>query len=173
MFSSKIRWLLVFIFVITAIIAPFTDMGIWVALVFLLTATILVLSHFKFGTVLKARAALGQANVDKAEELLNEIKRPEWLSKRYQAYYHFVRSLIASFRQDADVAAEHSNKALAYQNLRTEEIGILRYNLARAAYEKRDYPNAKKELKLLRELKVEDLHLKKRVEELEHALVQK
>lgn len=173
MVLSNLRWLLITIFLVTGIVAPFTDMGIWVALVFFATATILLLSHFKFGTVLRARVALGQANVDKAEELLNQIKRPNWLTKRYQAYYHFVRALIASFRQDANLAMEHSNKALAYQALGGQEIGILRYNLARAAYENRNYANAKAELKNLQKLNIEDLHLKKRIEELEHALAQK
>lgn len=173
MILFNLRWLFVLIFLVTGVIAPFTDMGIWVALIFFATAAILILSHFMFGTVLRARVALGQANVDKAEELLNQIKRPNWLTKRYQAYYYFVRALIASFRQDANLAMEYSNKALAYEALGGQEVGILRYNLARAAYENQNYANAKTELKNLQELNIEDLHLKKRIEELEDALAQK
>lgn len=173
MILSNIRWLLIAIFLVTGIIAPFTDMGILVSVVFFATAFILILSHFKFGTVLMARVALKQANIDKAEELLNQIKRPNWLSRRYQAYYYFVRAVIASFRQDANSATEYSSKALEYQSLGEHEVTILRYNLARAAYEKRDYSNAKVELKNLQQFNIEDLHLKQRIEELAQALAPK
>jgi hypothetical protein len=172
MISPKLRLVLIVLFVICGIIAPFAQVGSYVIFAFWATAFILVMGHFRHGPMLGILVALRKGNIPQAEELINTVKRPEWLSPRYQAYYHFSNALVASHHQNIDAAEKHSKTALELGYLHVKEKGILLYNLARVAFERKDFEKAKNQLAELKALSVEDLHLKKRIEELEQALAQ-
>jgi tetratricopeptide (TPR) repeat protein len=170
MISPKLRLLLIGVFFIFGIIAPFAKLGGYITFAFLATAIVLLLGHFRHGPMLGILMALRKGNITQAEQLLNSIKRPAWLSARYKAYYHFGQSLVASHQQDIESAETHSEKALSIGYLQDKEQGILYYNLARVAYEKDDWKKAKTQLEKLQTLNIEDLHLKQRIEELQDAL---
>lgn len=172
MITPKLRLILIVLFVISGIAAPFAQLGAYVTLAFWATALILTMGHFRHGPMLGILVALRKGDIPQAERLVNSIKRPQWLSPRYQSYYHFANSLIASHQQDIDSAGEHAEKALSLGYLHHKEQGILRYNLARVAYEKKDWETSKTQLQELKNLSLDDLHLKKRMEELEQALQQ-
>ncbi len=170
MISSKLRLLLIFLFLVCGVVSAIAPLDQYITFAFFATAIILLLGHFRHGPMLGVLLSLRKGNIPKTEILLNSIKRPEWLSARYQAYYHFALSLVASHKQDIESAGTHSLKALESDYLQNKEKVILHYNLARVAYEKQDWETAKTQLNKLRELQIEDLHLKKRIEELEEAL---
>lgn len=172
MISPKLRLVLIVLFLICGIIAPFAQLGSYVIFAFWATAFILLMGHFRHGPMLGILVALRKGNIPQAEQLINSIKRPNWLSPRYQAYYHFANALIASHHQDVDAAATHSNTALELGYLHTKEKGILLYNLARVAFERKEWNRSREQLIQLKNLPIKDLHLKKRVEELEQALHQ-
>lgn len=175
MLSPKLRLFLAALFLATGIIGFFVPtISTAVCLVLLLTAALLFLGHFRNGPMLRVLINLRKGELHKAEALLDTVKRPEWLNKRYQGYYHFAKALLASHAQDVDAAETHSTQALALSNyLHTEELGILRYNLARVAYERQEWGKAKVQLEQLKQLQLEDLHLKKRIEELETELAKR
>jgi len=170
MISPKLRLVLIVLFVICGIIAPFAQLGSYVIFAFWATAFILLMGHFRHGPMLGILVALRKGDIPQAEQLINTVKRPEWLSPRYQAYYHFANSLVASHHQDVDAAEQYSKTALELGYLHTKEKGILLYNLARVAFERKEWDKSKAQLAQLKALAVEDLHLKKRIEELELAL---
>jgi hypothetical protein len=173
MFSPKLRLILIFLFFICGLTAPLAGLDHYVTFAFIATAFILLLGHFRHGPILKILFSLRKGKITEAQQLLNSIKRPDWLSARYQAYYHFSLSLVASHQQDTQSAQLHSLKALEMGQLQDKEIGILFYNLARVAFENQDWEAATEQLQKLKKLDIKDLHLKKRIEELEEALKQK
>ena len=169
MISPKLRLLLVLLFVVCAIIC--LVLKIWYAAITLVaTALILLLGHFKHGSMHMVLHALRGGKIQEAQQLIGNIKRPDWLSPRFKAYYYFALSVIATYSQDIDAAAANAKKALESGNLPSNEQGILYYNLARTAYEKQAWSESKKHLASLKQTEVQDLHLKKRIEELEQAL---
>jgi hypothetical protein len=170
MISPKLRIVLIVLFVICGIVAPFAQLGSYVIFAFWATALILLMGHFRHGPMLGILVALRKGDIPQAEALINTVKRPDWLSPRYQAYYHFSNALVASHHQDIDAAEKHSTTALELGYLHVKEKGILLYNLARVAFERKEFDKAKKQLAELQTLSVEDVHLKKRIEELEQAL---
>ena len=170
MISPKLRLVLIVLFIICGTIAPFAQLGSYVIFAFWATAFILLMGHFRHGPMLGILVALRKGNIPQAEQLINTVKRPEWLSPRYQAYYQFANALVASHHQDIDAAEKYSKTALELGYLHVKEKGILLYNLARVAFERKDFKKAKTQLAELKILPIEDLHLKKRIEELEQAL---
>ncbi|BDS10627.1 hypothetical protein [Aureispira anguillae] len=170
MISPKLRLFLIFLFIICGFGVLIAQIGTYVVFAFWATALILLMGHFRHGPMLSILFALRKGNIPQAEQLLNSIKRPEWLSPRYQAYYHFAMALVASHQQDIDTAEKHSEIALKINLLQNKEKGILLYNLARVSFEKKDWENSNVKLQQLKDLGVDDLHLKKRIEELETAL---
>ncbi len=173
MFSPTLRLLLIAVFLIGGVTALVAQLGNTLVVVFFATACIMLLGHFRHGPMLAILLSLRKGNIAKAEELLHSIKRPEWLSKRYRGYYYFANSLVATHRQDPASAVDYANLALDLNTLHDKERGILVYNLARMAYEGGDHPLAKQHLLTLQALPTDDLHLKKRIGELEAALLAK
>jgi hypothetical protein len=170
MFSPTLRLILIAVFLVGGIAALVTQLGTYVVIAFFSTAAILLLGHFRHGPMLAILMSLRKGKVGDAEQLLASIKRPNWLSKRYQAYYYFANSLVATHRQDPAGAVDYANLALDLNQLHDKEKAILVYNLARMAYQSGIYEQAKTHLNTLKNLAVDDLHLKKRVQELEAAL---
>lgn len=173
MFSPTLRLILIAVFLVGGVAALVTQLGTYVVIAFFTTAAILLLGHFRHGPMLAILMSLRKGKIGDAEKLLASIKRPNWLSKRYQAYYFFAHSLVATHRQDQTSSVEYAQLALNLNQLHDKEKGILVYNLARMAYQNNDLEAAKQHLETLKGLAVDDLHLKKRVGELEAALLSK
>ena len=173
MLSPNLRLLLIGLFAVSGVASLFFPWGNYVTFALFATAAILLLGHFRHGPILAVLMALRQGKIQQAEQLLQSVKRPDWLSKRYRAYYHFATSLVATHRQDVDAAEQYAQLALDEQYLQPREEAILVYNLARVAYEREDWARSRHHLKEMESLPVDDLHLKQRVEELTNALQQR
>ena len=170
MISPRLRLILFFVFFICSILAIVTQMGNYVTFVFIITAFILILGHFRHGPVLNVLVALRKGKINDAELLLAGIKKPEWLSSRFKSYYYFSLALIASHKQNPEDALNYSQQALKLNFLQDNEKAILYYNISRSLFEKRDFSASANQLSLLKSFNITDLHLKKRIEELDNAL---
>lgn len=170
MLSPNLRLLLIGVFFIGGVISIAASLGLYVSIVFFLTAAILLLGHFRHGPVLAVLMALRRGKVGQAEELLQTVKRPDWLSKRYRTYYYFATSLVATHRQDVNGAEQYAELALQEDYLQPREQAILVYNLARVEFERNNWARSRQHLSNLDQLPIDDLHLKERVQELHNAL---
>ncbi len=170
MLSPKIRFVVIAFFLICGLATIFLGVGGLPTIAFWGTSLILLIGHFRHGSILQVLHALRSQEIEKAKELLQTIKRPDWLNKRFKGYYYFCLSLIATYSQDLDAADSNAQKALEIGNLPEEEQAILFYNIARAAFEKKKWKKAKKQMEKLMQIPIKDLHLKKRRDELQTIL---
>lgn len=171
MFSPQLRLLFIILFFVSGILILILQLNLLSGVALLAAASILLLGHFRHGAMPTVLSHLRKGDIPAAQSALQTIKRPEWLSKRFRAYYYFALSLVATYSQDAEGAQTNAAKAVEIGGLPESEQSILYYNLARASYEKKDFARAKEHLNALKALPLEDLHLKQRVGELESALL--
>lgn len=170
MLSPNLRLLLLGLFIVCGIVSLFAQLGGFVTFAFFATAAILLLGHVRHGPILAVLMALRRGKVQQAEQLLQSVKRPEWLSKRYRSYYYFATSLVATHRDDVAAAEQYAQLALEEQYLQPREQAILVYNLARVEYQRGNWARSRQHLQQLEALLVDDLHLKQRVQELKDEL---
>lgn len=169
MFYHKIRIGLIFLFLGLGILLNI-QIGISPAWYLYLTAAILLITHFLFGTVWAAFAKMRKGKMLEAETLLNHIRRPEWLANRPKAYYHFIKGIIALQKKDFDNGETFLTKALQF-GLRTEtDTALTHLNLAHIAFSKRDLQLAKIHLNKAKSCKTDDLMIKENVKNMEKAL---
>lgn len=75
---------------------------------------LLIWGYFKEGTVIMAAKAFHKKDYDKAERLLNDIHRPQWLSKQRRGFYEFIMGGINLQRQDFEEAERHYEMAARF-----------------------------------------------------------
>lgn len=75
---------------------------------------LLIWGYFKEGTVIMAAKAFHNKNYEKAESLLSQIARPQWLSKQRRGFYEFIMGGIALQKQDFAEAEKHYELAAQY-----------------------------------------------------------
>lgn len=170
MLSPNLRLILIGVFLVGGVVSAATQLGLYITLVFFMTAFILMLGHVRHGPILAVLMALRRGQVGRAEELLKAVKRPDWLSKRYRTYYYFATSLVATHRQDVNGAEQYAELALQENYLQAREQAILVYNLARVEFERKNWARSREHLADLDQLPTDDLHLKQRIQELRDAL---
>lgn len=144
----------------------------WLSLALWIAALILILMHFRYGSIVLVLRALGKGDVDKAEMMLNDIKRPDWLAKSYQAYYQFARGLIAYRRGEVEAGKDAFLMAIQIGLPGKYEKSISYLNLAHATYRENNKAQTLDYLQKARDNQNDDLFLKQRIEELEKATEQ-
>lgn len=108
----------------------------------LMATGLFVYGYFKYGTVYAAFQQVKKGNFKKAEKLISMIKNPENLDKSQKGYYHFIKGLIASEKEEWEPSLLELTKALKI-GLRTEnDTSIVLLNLANVEFERRNYQNA-------------------------------
>ena len=113
MFSNRARVFVAGLFII--LLAFFIMQHVYqLAAVAGMMIILLVVEYFRQGTLILASKAYHQQDYDRAEELLNQIKKPEWLSKKRRGYYEYFRGGIALQRKDFDAAEVHYELAVQY-----------------------------------------------------------
>jgi tetratricopeptide (TPR) repeat protein len=75
---------------------------------------LLIWGYFKEGTVIMAAKAFHKKEYDRAESLLSQIGKPEWLSKQRRGFYEFIMGGINLQRQDFEEAEKHYELAAQY-----------------------------------------------------------
>jgi tetratricopeptide (TPR) repeat protein len=101
----------------------------------------LVWGYFKEGTIILAAKQFHVKNYDKAEALLRQIKRPEWLSRKRRGFYEFMMGGVCLHKQDYQAAEQHYEAAAQYP-LRTVNdhvaalVHIVNINIRQGNYER-------------------------------------
>ncbi len=74
----------------------------------------LVWGYFKEGTIILAAKQFHVKDYAKAEDLLLQIKNPEWLSKNRRGFYEFMMGGVSLHKQDFAAAEQHYEAATQY-----------------------------------------------------------
>jgi len=97
MFSPFSRLLLLLLCVVLSLLGAY--FSLWPLLIFSTLCSIALLwGYYKIGTVPLALIKARKNEFDKAEKVLDLIQNPDRLSKKYKAYYYFIRGFIARER---------------------------------------------------------------------------
>jgi tetratricopeptide (TPR) repeat protein len=117
MFSNKARLFVISIFMIMLVF--FTWQRVYQLAAFcLLMLVLIVIEYFKQGTLVLAAKYYHIKDYTKTEELLNQIKKPEWLNRKRRGFYEYMMGAICLHKHEFD-AAEHHYELAAQYPLRT------------------------------------------------------
>jgi len=169
MFLARTRFFLVLIFFALAIWLHVVK-GIGAAWYLYLAAFILLLVHFLFSNVSAAFVMLRRGKLDQAEELIDRIKKPEWLLKRHKAYYHFTKGMIAVQRNASAEAKMDLSRALEIGLRTSTDNALAALNIANMAFKAEDTATARTYLERAKSFESSDLVIKEHLERLENVL---
>ena len=132
---------------------------------------ILLFTQVRFGPVWAAFVELRKGKWEEAENILGKVWNPKWLSKRHSAYYHFTKGMVAVQRKQQEIASGDLKKAveLGLRNKTDEALALL--NLAFIELESNRNTQAKAFLEQAKALKVNNLLVTKRIQEMESTLL--
>ena len=148
-------WLRILIGTLGLILAYFYySVGSNLSVALMLTGVALVVwGYFKNGTIYLAFRKLKKEDYEGAERSLNQTKYPELLKNGQKGYFHFIKGFIESNRNDYNKSLNHFREALKF-GLRTDnDQAIVRLSIAEIEIERKNYDNAREELKVVKGLK--------------------
>ena len=117
MFSNKARIFVLTVFTIMLVLFAYQRVY-QLAAFCLLMIIMIIIEYFKQGTLVLAAKYYHQKDYSKTEELLKQIRKPEWLNKKRRGFYEYMMGAICLQRHDFD-AAEHHYELAAQYPLRT------------------------------------------------------
>lgn len=122
--SRRVRFLAIFLTGLLAVLQLLAGQSVgW----FLLVAVVmLTYCHLRYGSVWLAYRRTRAGRVSEAEQLLGEIKRPDYLAPQSRAYYQLLQASLASERGDYSNARRFLAE-LIVADLRTEHDRCLAY----------------------------------------------
>ncbi|MEM6343011.1 MAG: tetratricopeptide repeat protein [Bacteroidota bacterium] len=94
---------------------------------------LLVWGYFRNGSVYLAYRRLRQEKYEKAEKLLDEVNRPNWLSRVVQGYYYLSRGHIAFHEGRYPEAQMHFETAHELRPPNGNDRALILLNLAQLA----------------------------------------
>ncbi|WP_448698083.1 tetratricopeptide repeat protein [Mucilaginibacter sp. AW1-3] len=80
----------------------------------LLLIGFIVWDYFKSGAVIQAAKFYHAKDYDKAEALLHQVYKPDWLSRNRRGFYEFMLGGICLKRNDYDEAEKHYETAAQF-----------------------------------------------------------
>ena len=80
----------------------------------LLMIVMIILEYFKQGTLVLAAKYYHLKDYTRTEELLKQIRKPEWLSKKRRGFYEYIMGGISLHKQDFDAAERHYEMATQF-----------------------------------------------------------
>lgn len=113
MFSNKARIFVLSVFFIMLVLFAYQRVYQLTAFCALMIVMIIV-EYFKQGTLVFAARFFHQKDFEKTEELLKQIRRPEWLSKKRRGFYEYMMGAISLQKNDFDAAERHYELAAQY-----------------------------------------------------------
>lgn len=169
MFVARIRFLLVVVFLGLAVWLHVVE-GIGSAWYLYVAGVLLLFSHFLTSNVSAAFMLLRSGQLDKAEQLIDQVKKPEWLLKRHRAYYHFTKGMIAAQRNAVPQAKQHLTEALQIGLRTPTDNALAAINLSNFAHQTNDRSEARKYLDKAKSYETNDLIIKEHIGRLEGVL---
>ena len=169
MLHTRIRFGLIFLFIGLGILLQFRT-GFENAWPLYLAALILLVSHYLFGMVWVAFNQLKKGKLVQAEQIIQQIKKPEWLIKRNRAYFYFTKGLINLQRKDLEAGEQNLRRALDLGIKRESDVALINLNLAHIYYLRKKFDNARKHLEHAKAQNSGDLLIKDNIVKLERAM---
>ncbi len=80
----------------------------------LLMIVMIILEYFKQGTLVLAAKYYHLKDYTRTEELLKQIRKPEWLNKKRRGFYEYMMGGISLHKQDFDAAERHYELAAQF-----------------------------------------------------------
>lgn len=113
MFTKRARILVTGLFVV--LLAVILYLRVYpLAAVAVMFIVILVWGYFKQGPIVLAAKHFHNKDYRGAERLLNEVSRPEWLSKRRRGFYEFIYGGVCLQKKEYEEAERHYEIAAQY-----------------------------------------------------------
>lgn len=167
--TTRVRFALIFLFLVLGVLLH-VKTGFGSAWYLYLAAMIILATHFMFGSVWPAFAMLRKGKILEAELLIEQIKRPGWLTKRHKAYYHFVKGMIALQKEELNEGEDELKEALS-RGLRTaNDNALTALNIAHIYYRQQKIKDCREFLKQSKSFQPNDLLIKEKINELEKVL---
>jgi tetratricopeptide (TPR) repeat protein len=113
MFSNKARIFVLSIFAIMLVLFAYQRVYQLAAFCMLMIVMI-ILEYFKQGTLVLAAKYYHLKDYTRTEELLRQIRKPEWLNKKRRGFYEYMMGGISLQKQDFDAAERHYELAAQY-----------------------------------------------------------
>ncbi|WP_295768100.1 tetratricopeptide repeat protein [uncultured Mucilaginibacter sp.] len=140
MFTNKARILVAIAFTLLMIFFIYKQ-TYQLAAVALLFVALLVWGYFKEGPIILAAKQFHLKDYHKAEELLMQIKNPEWLSRKRRGFYEFMMGGISLHKQEYTTAEQHYEQAAQYPLRSVNDhvaalVHIVNINIRQGNYEK-------------------------------------
>lgn len=93
MFSSLVRFILLILCALLSVLGAY--LNFWPIFVLTFSGSIaLVWGYYKSGTIPLALARLRKNEFKETEKLIDQVQKPNMLSKRNRAYYYFINGMI-------------------------------------------------------------------------------
>lgn len=147
MFTNRARILVIGAFIIMMALA--INLRVYeIAAVVGMFILMLIWGYFKEGTIVMAAKAFHNKNYDKAESLLLQIKKPDWLSKKRRGFYEFIYGGICLQRQDFTEAERHYEIAAQYPLRSVNDHVAALVHVANLSIRHNDFEKAKAYLAL-------------------------
>jgi len=147
MFTNRARILVIGAFIIMLALA--INLRVYeIAAVVGMFILMLIWGYFKEGTIVMAAKAFHNKNYDKAESLLQQVKKPDWLSKKRRGFYEFIYGGICLQRQDFAEAERHYEIAAQYPLRSVNDHVAALVHVANLSIRHNDFEKAKAYLAL-------------------------
>ncbi|MBB2144053.1 hypothetical protein GM921_01020 [Pedobacter sp. LMG 31464] len=151
MYNTWSRYALMATFALSALVSLYFNQYQLAAIAGFLFAFILW-SHFKHSSVLLASKHFKDADYDKTEKILAEVKNPDRLAKNRRGYYEFMKANIALQREDFETAEFHFQIASRFPLGGKNDKAFVMIHLANLALRKKDGERAKAYIEKAKEL---------------------
>ncbi|WP_295653842.1 tetratricopeptide repeat protein [uncultured Mucilaginibacter sp.] len=147
MFTNQARLLVVCVFAV--LLAVFIYMHTYeVAAADALLMLVVIWGYFNEGPIILAAKYYHNKDYDKAEELLLQIRKPEWLRKNRRGFYEFMLGGIALKRGDFTKAEAHYELAAQYPLRSANDHVAALVHVANISVRNANYDKAEAYLKL-------------------------
>jgi len=158
MFANRTRLFIGTIFLLSLIILIKLRLYEFAA-VALVMVLLLAWDYVRQGTLVVAARCFHHKDYGKAERLLMEIFKPEWLSKSRRGYYEFLMGGVCLQRQDFEEAEKHYEVAAQYPLRSVNDHVAALVHVANISIRQRNYEKAEAYL-LLSEKHEEQINAK-------------
>ena len=166
---TRVRFMLILLFIVIGIVLH-VKVGIGSAWYLYLASFIILLTHFLFGNIWAAFGMLRKGKIPEAELLVNQIKRPEFLSKQHRAYYHFIKGMIALQKEELQEGEIQLKQALERGLRSPNDNALTALNIAHIYFRQQKLEPCRKYLSQSKAFTPNDLLIKQKIDELEKVL---
>ncbi|WP_148285311.1 hypothetical protein, partial [Flavobacterium sp. B17] len=109
---------------------------------------LLIWDYFRQGTLVVAAKHFHVKDYDKTVASLNQIMKPEWLSKKRRGYYEFIYGGVCLQKQDFEGAERHYEIAAQYPLRSVNDHVAALVSVANISIRRGNYEKAKAYLQL-------------------------